>query len=36
MAETNLIKKADLARVREVEFVEIFGETVRKLRPENN
>lgn len=31
MAETNLIKKADLARVREVEFVEIFGETVRKL-----
>lgn len=31
MAETNLIKKADLARVREVEFVEIFGETIRKL-----
>lgn len=32
MAETNLIKKADLARVREVEFVNIFGEDLRKLR----
>lgn len=31
MAETNLIKKADLARVREVEFVEIFSESIRKL-----
>lgn len=32
MAETNLIKKADLARVREVEFVSMFGEDLRKLR----
>lgn len=31
MAETNLIKKADLARIREVEFVEMFGESVKKL-----
>lgn len=31
MAEENLIKKADLARVREVEFVEMFGESIRKL-----
>lgn len=32
MAETNLIKKADLVRVREVDFVSIFGEDLRKLR----
>lgn len=32
MAEANLIKKADLARVREVEFVSMFGEDLRKLR----
>lgn len=32
MAETNLIKKADLARVREVEFVSMFSEDLRKLR----
>lgn len=31
MAETNLIKKADLARAREIEFVSLFGENVRKL-----
>lgn len=31
MAEENLIKKANLARVREVEFVEMFGESIRKL-----
>ena len=31
MAETNLIKKADLARAREVEFVTIFGENLKKL-----
>lgn len=31
MAETNLIKKADLSRVREVEFVSMFEENVRKL-----
>lgn len=31
MAETNLIKKNDLARVREVEFVELFGESIKKL-----
>lgn len=31
MADTNLIKKADLARAREVEFVSMFGENVRKL-----
>ena len=31
MAENNLIKKADLARAREVEFVSMFGENVRKL-----
>ena len=30
-AETNLIKKADLARVREIEFSETFGYSVRKL-----
>lgn len=30
-AENNLIKKEDLARVREVEFVEMFGESIRKL-----
>ncbi len=32
MAEANLIKKADLARVREIEFVSMFGEDLRKLR----
>lgn len=32
MAENNLIKKTDLARVREVEFVSMFGEDLRKLR----
>ena len=31
MAETNLIKKADLARVREVEFTEMFSGGIRKL-----
>lgn len=31
MAENNLIKKADLARVREVEFVNMFGGDLRKL-----
>lgn len=31
MADAKLIKKADLARVREVEFVEMFGETIKKL-----
>ena len=31
MADTNLIKKADLARAREIEFVSMFGENVRKL-----
>ena len=31
MVENNLIKKADLARAREVEFVSMFGENVRKL-----
>ena len=31
MAENNLIKKADLARAREIEFVSLFGENVRKL-----
>lgn len=30
-AEANLIKKNDLARVREVEFVEMFGYSVEKL-----
>lgn len=30
-ADTNLIKKADLARAREVEFVELFSENVKKL-----
>ena len=30
-AETNHIKKADLARVREIEFSETFGYSVRKL-----
>jgi hypothetical protein len=30
-AEANLIKKADLARAREVEFTYIFSESVRKL-----
>lgn len=31
MAETNLIKNADLIRVREVEFVEMFTDSVKKL-----
>lgn len=31
MAEQNLIKKADLARVREVEFTFMFGESLNKL-----
>lgn len=31
MAENNLIKKADLARAREVEFVSIFGDNLKKL-----
>lgn len=31
MAETNLIKKADLARAREVEFVSMFGDNLKKL-----
>lgn len=31
MAETNLIKKADLARVREVDFVYMFTENIKKL-----
>lgn len=30
-AETNLIKKEDLVRAREIEFVNIFGESVKKL-----
>ena len=30
-AETNLIKKADLARAREIEFTYTFSENVRKL-----
>lgn len=32
MAETNLITKADLARVRETEFVYMFADDIRKLR----
>lgn len=32
MAETNLIKKEDLARVRETEFVYMFEDDLRKLR----
>lgn len=31
MAETNLIKKADLVRAREVEFVNLFGGSTKKL-----
>lgn len=31
MAEANLVKKSDLARVREVEFVEMFGYSIKKL-----
>lgn len=31
MAETNLIKKADLARAREIEFTYTFSDSVRKL-----
>ena len=31
MAETNLIKKADLAKAREVEFTYLFSESVKKL-----
>lgn len=30
-AETNLVKKSELARVREVEFVEMFGYSIKKL-----
>ena len=30
-AEENLIKKADLVRAREVEFVNIFSENIKKL-----
>lgn len=30
-AETGLIKKEDLARAREVEFVEMFGYSIKKL-----
>ena len=30
-AENNLIKKSDLARVREIEFAELFGESIKKL-----
>ena len=30
-AETNLIKREDLARVREIEFVELFSENIKKL-----
>ena len=30
-AETNLIKKNDLARVREIEFTEMFGYSIKKL-----
>lgn len=30
-ADVNLIKKADLAKAREIEFVELFSENVRKL-----
>lgn len=28
-AETNLIKKNDLARVREIEFTEMFGYSIK-------
>lgn len=31
MAEPNLITSADLARAREIEFVQMFGESVKKL-----
>lgn len=31
MAENNLIKKADLARVREIDFTMMFGESIKKL-----
>ena len=31
MAENNLIKKADLAKAREIEFVSLFSENVKKL-----
>ena len=30
-AEENLIKKADLVRAREIEFVTLFGESIKKL-----
>jgi hypothetical protein len=30
-AETNLIKKSDLVKAREVEFVNLFGENIKKL-----
>lgn len=31
MAETNLIKRDELSRVREIEFVEMFGYSIKKL-----
>ena len=31
MAETNLIKKEDLARAREIDFAYRFGESIKKL-----
>lgn len=31
MAETNLIKKSDLAKAREIEFVSLFGGSIKKL-----
>ena len=31
MAENNLIKKADLARAREIDFTLQFGESIKKL-----
>ena len=30
-AEENLIKKSDLVRAREIEFVALFGESIKKL-----
>ena len=30
-AEQNLITKSDLVRAREIEFVNLFGESVKKL-----
>ena len=31
MADANLIKKTDLAKVREIDFVNMFGESIKKL-----